>query len=389
MRVALLTADKRDWVSPLALRCNEVEWIALHPSAVGLKESPNPFALPVDDRADLVVLERSWYYWLQRFHHDRAGAVLDRLERLGLVGMDGADDFQLGFPPAVLARVRLMLKAQGVYRDRDLYNYALGPWHSKNRSWTEKRHAWPERYGGEDLEKLRLSVPCLLVDLPAFKRAARRREKSRASGTLTRSMSAPERLARNTAELVLWEVFGRAPIRRHRDVHCLVTLTHAQRIDALRELQGLDGTQGIAAVAHGVAGADNRDIGAETAGLLRSGLGRFRFITDVVRHRIVVAPTGYGELGQRHGLALQAGAALVCQDISHVETMFPFRNMENVVYCRADLSDLRDKVDWLLTEEPTRARVARQGRSDYRAWAGRWREHLNTGIAIPLREAAS
>jgi hypothetical protein len=51
---------------------------------------------------------------------------------------------------------------------------------------------------------------------------------------------------------------------------------------------------------------------------------------------LAVAPTGHGELTYRHGEALMRGAALVCQDLGHVEMMFLFRDRENVAFCRPD-----------------------------------------------------
>jgi hypothetical protein len=304
--------------------------------------------------------------------------VLRRLEELGLVGLDGGDDFQLGFPPQAVERMRLLLKAQGVYRDRDLFNYELGAWHGRSGSWTEKSRPRRDRYTDAQLAKVRLSVPCLLMDVPAFKRAARRQW----------GIPVPARTARNAIELVTWQVMHRIPVRRTRDVHCLVKLTHMQRVDALRALEGLDGTQGIASVPRYVAGADGRDVDAEVSPFMRPGFGRFGFIVDLMRHKVVVAPTGYGELGQRHGLALQTGCVLVCQSLEHVETMFPFRDGENVVYCRPDLSDLRRTVDGLLGDERRRAAIARRGLSDYREWAGQWREVLEAGVARHLRESA-
>src|SRR6202022_3392316 len=106
---------------------------------------------------------------------------------------------------------------------------------------------------------------------------------------------------------------------------------------------------------------------------LRARVGRVRYIQDMCRHRVVVAPTGYGELGQRHAWALRTGAALVCQDLSHVEMMFPLRDCENVGFCRHDLSDLRNLVGGLLDDDVLRCRIAHEGRRSFAAWARQWR----------------
>jgi hypothetical protein len=119
----------------------------------------------------------------------------------------------------------------------------------------------------------------------------------------------------------------------------------------------------------------------------REPVSRRRFLRDLRLHQVAVAPTGYGELTYRHGEALMTGAALVCQDLRHVETMFPFRDRENVVFCRPDLSDLRSSVEELLRDEDLRRRVGREGRRSYAAWAARWREHLYDGIEAHIRNA--
>jgi hypothetical protein len=67
--------------------------------------------------------------------------------------------------------------------------------------------------------------------------------------------------------------------------------------------------------------------------------------------------------------------------------MFPFRDRENVVFCRPDLSDLRTTVAELLRDDDLRRRIAREGRRTYMAWAARWREHLYDGIEAHIREA--
>ena len=78
---------------------------------------------------------------------------------------------------------------------------------------------------------------------------------------------------------------------------------------------------------------------------------------------------------------------MVCQDLSHVETMFPFRDGENVVFCRHDLADLRPVVEQLLTDEGARQRIASEGRRSFNALGARWRAHLDAGVTAHVREA--
>jgi|SRR5215211_6047782 len=108
-----------------------------------------------------------------------------------------------------------------------------------------------------------------------------------------------------------------------------------------------------------------------------------RYLLELRRH-MTVAPIGYGKLAYSHGEALMAGAALVCQDPGHVQ-MFPCLDRENAIFCRPDLSDLRDIVQERLRDEDLRRRVAREGRGS--CGAAQWREHLYDGIEVHIREA--
>jgi hypothetical protein len=100
----------------------------------------------------------------------------------------------------------------------------------------------------------------------------------------------------------------------------------------------------------------------------------------------VVAPAGYGELTYRHAEAWRAGAALVCQDLSHVEMQLPIQDGRNALFCRPDLKDLRPQVEKLLQDDELRRTIAGEGGRTFMAWSRRWRHHLYTGLERPVRE---
>lgn len=397
IRCALLTNFRHDWAAALTLACDDLEFVTLSRRRLGLGDAPNPFGLVEADAADVVLLTSYWHRWLTMTHPDLAENTMRVLETSAetVVGLDGTDYFELGFTPPALERVTTVIKFQGVFRDRDLYNYDVGPWHP-GAIWSQKTSPKQQRYRDEDLEKIRLSVPCLLLDLPGPLRTAREYE---VAGTSTsgRTMSRTQRRIRNVAEEMFSAAVGAAPIRaRPLEVQCLATLTHVQRLDALRRLDGFSGTRGIDRIPVNVAGMEQRAssvdseharraLVAEATRRAHRRLGKVRYARDMCRHRVVVAPTGYGELGQRHGWAMRAGAALVCQDLGHVEMMFSLRADENVVFCRHDLSDLRPRVQELLDDEAWRRRIAGEGRRSFAAWASEWRSHLDTGIAAHIR----
>ena len=399
IRCALLTCFRHDWAAALVLACDDLEFVTLSPVALRLDAAPNPFALPEDDRVDVVLLTSYWRRWLALHHPGRVKQVMADLGRLAtaMVGVDGMDHFALGFEPGDFDEVVNIIKFQGVFHDRELYNYDVGPWYP-GANWSRRLRPKTHRYGARELDKLRLSVPCLMMDLPGLLRSARRFELG-GSQTIGRGMSRTERVARDLGEEVLSKLIEVAPVRnRPLDVNCFCTLTHVQRLEAIRLLEGLSGTRGIDRIPENIAGAGEgpheligpqarRSLLDQGAPYSRTRFSRLKYLHDLCRHRVVVAPTGYGELGQRHAWALRTAGALVCQDLSHVQTMFPFADGENVAFCRHDLADLRPTVESLLTDEDARQRIASEGRRSFNAWSTRWRDHLNVGITAHVRDA--
>jgi Glycosyl transferases group 1 len=392
---ALLTCFRNDWAAALTIAAPGLRIVTLAPARLGLAQMPNPFALAEVEAADAVLVTGYWLDWLRGAaptHAERAIAALERCGRV-VIGIDGTDHFELGMTPRDLARFPLTLKFQGLFRDRDLYNYEVGPRYP-DAIWSAKLRPRAERYRDADLERLRLSVPCTMLDLPGVRRVARRLEEGDAR-TVAGGIDRGGRTARAIAETAFSSALRVAPVSgRTADVHLVATMTHVQRLEATRRLQGFSGARGLNLPpvvfppdAGDEATAVRARLGTEAAALQRPYVGRARYVAEMARHRIVVAPTGYGELGQRHGWALRTGAALVCQDLAHVRMMYPLHDRENVLFCRPDLADLADRVDELLADEPLRRRIAGQGRRSFHRWERRWREQLELGIAAPVRSA--
>jgi hypothetical protein len=256
IKCALLTAPASLYDAELTLACAGLELVALAPSTVRLpvrqtakRQDPlgnsNPLGLPEDDRAEAVLIESHWYRLVAERYPERIDEVMRSLERRAnlLVGLD-ADQFALGFPPSALERLALVIKFDGLYRDRDLYNYFVGCRYP-GANWTEKLRPRPSPYRASDLDKLRLSVPCFMRELPAIRRAARARL-SRAAVANGEPISTAQRLGRDLAEALLVRAFGLASGRgRPLEVHCVVAPTHPQRVDAMRLLEGFSGKRGV------------------------------------------------------------------------------------------------------------------------------------------------
>ena len=64
------------------------------------------------------------------------------------------------------------------------------------------------------------------------------------------------------------------------------------------------------------------------------------------------------------------GRTLVCQDLNHVETMYPFSNNENAIFIQPDWSNLQQKLTELKENVGLANRVAGKGKKDWIKWAG-------------------
>lgn len=389
------------WPGEALLACRGIRLVAFHGRVIGFPEDRNPFHLPSAEHVDVALIGAWWWRHVTTHFHDRAGKIIREVRRHAdyLVGLDGPDRFDLTFPPDAFREFTIVIKFQGLYRDRDLYNYIVGPQYD-GAHWAEKVRPRGVRYSAADLAKLRLSVPCFVTEFPAVRQKAR--SVRDLESTLMNSAIA---YGRHRLRNCLVNVFTRSigtggQVGRREQVHCLVGLSHVQRIQALRLLSGLSGTHGItwtqgmsAELVSGTVYGGERlppNVSAqlldEARPFLHRTMSRLAFVTDLRRHQVAVAPTGYGEITYRHGSALAAGAALVCQDLSHVEMMLPLSNRKNVRFCRPDLADLRPIVEELLADKAQRARIALSGRRDFVRWASNANRILYDGLESHVRE---
>jgi hypothetical protein len=88
-------------------------------------------------------------------------------------------------------------------------------------------------------------------------------------------------------------------------------------------------------------------------------VNRWQFYRELFDSQIVFSPFGWGEVCFRDYEAAAAGCVLLKPDMSHLETR-PSIYQENVTYVpvRWDLSDLHDKVDWILSRPSDAAAIA-------------------------------
>lgn len=387
---ALAAGHRFDWLAEAALGCAGLHWVALEALGAGVPPA-NPFGLPVESRADVAVITSDWYERSRGVSPDDALRALEALERRcgTVVALEGYDEFALGLAPEACDRVAVIIKGQGVLKDRERYNEAR--WRS-TADWSGRS---PAGYSAAHLDKLVPSIPLFLWLAPGMRRLARTRKAGlgRVNGWLR---NRGDRLIAPSGALY-------RRLRPTLDVHCLGRLTHPDRLTALGQLARFSGEQGITDVPGFVAGLSDQghylrpattslsaaeELPRAAAPFLVRRHAQVRYTLDLFRHRVVMAPRGYGELTYRHGEALAAGAALVCADVSEFELRFEFRDSGNVFFCRPDLSDLASVVERVLADPEGRWRVAHQGHADFQRWAKSWRSLLAAGIEAPIRRAA-
>lgn len=387
-RLALLTGDRCDctlelfaWLQPGRLAEARAAGV---PSIL-----PSPlYALPVQTEGPAVLLGSTWALAAQAAGVDVPGRVLPALRARfdRVVGFDQEATFHLHFPDEIAAGLDLVIKPAGVFRDPGLYDFEVGAW-TPDGTWTEKIR--PRTDARLDLRRppLHAGVPVFVTEAPGM-RALRRRMRTGLLGGA----------ARAGVDALLASVTR--PMQAHRPppytVHALGALTHVQRADALRRIRraGIRCFGGITDVVGRVNGFEGKRNGETTGtgrrawmaqlsaeGLTARRLPLWAFRASLLRCKAVLSIAGHGEMCFRMAQAWAARRILVCQDLSHAHTGFPFVNGRNVVYCRPDLADLTDILDDIEINFPRYLPIAEQGHADWLAWAAGAAEHLHAQFA--------
>jgi hypothetical protein len=436
LRCCLLTVLDSNWFVQLVRIAPGLATCTVDARRLGLPWIPNPCGLETGEAFDAVLVTADWYQWVACRYPDRLASTFERLRGLAeaIVLLDRHDPFALGVPAEAIEQASIVLKAQGVYRDRELYNYRVGPFFPGG-NWTNKVERRRVLYSTSHLDRIRLSVPCFLaVDLPT--RRALRRLSDRGRG---------KTWLRDSGDLLLGSLTHARPARRRAvSTHFVGSLTHWQRLELVERLEaagrgGPHGVTGVPELFYGVGSFETEDerLGVGGAGWLEEhdvwicpreedppgasgpvamllngskvrvaqdvteaaqrrlgargvqvrAAGRIPYVWSVARSDVVLAPTGFGELTFRHGEALMFGRTLICQDLSHVETMFPFAHMKNAIFIRPDLADFETLLGAIDRGEIAADRIASEGRRAWRDWSGRRSSLLRDGITRHVEEA--
>lgn len=389
MSIALLSTRGCAMVDAL-VAVGELPLAAVDTRSMELPAYACPYGLPAIDGGETLVIVSSWLKSLRGQGYDVSHHVLPLLRRRfdRIVAIDHADPFLLDFTDEVIEQVEVVMKVHGVFKDPELYNYAVGAITPRGR-WIEKLERLGKDYRPENLRKVRLAIPCFVSVAPLV------RQRTRPFYGRSRVHCA----AYAAADLALGRLSRPISTRRppRLTVHFYGTLTHGQRAIAARMLRksSLPWVGGITQVPDCVQGYGDR-IGitefspaerqeVENAlrkdGVMVNGLNRIAYQASMWDAKVVLSIAGFGELCFRQAEAWANRRVLVCQDMSHVETLYPLKPGRNVVYCRPDLSDLVEILEDIECNFSRYAPIAEQGYRDWLEWSANVREVIRTGYA--------
>ena len=401
---------RNDWFRPFLVACPGLRFCSLPGLDKEIPRGNEQDGRPPVDRPDVIIITPDWYSLLETQGSGfvaKAFAYFRSISR-AVVGVDNHDAFRLWTSPEALERLDLLIKPQGLYRDRDLYNFDVGPIFSGN-DWTSKRISSKRFYSEKQLDKLRLSLPCFFSNHRAVRHVTR--QTVLGMGTFQAGL----RLAGDVVNGAMTSVLSRF-VPRRSGIHCIVSLTHMSRLDLVHSLRkaGITADIGVVILGPTIGGtvppggdhtteppdvegffgirnseAQQNEIvrALSSAGLLRRPISRFQFYFTILSSDAVIAPTGFGEITTRHADAWANGRALICPDLSHAETMFPFRDGYNSIYCKPDFSNIGSVIHDVEAGRVDHRAIARQGHEDWLRWTSDIPGLLERGLLAHLREA--
>ncbi len=389
MSIALLTIPG---ITPIdaMVACSAGRLASFDSTSLGLSPYLCPYNLPTISSGDTVVLSSGWTLMQQLKGVDVVNEILKplRLRFRRVVGFDNHDPFELYFSDQMMSLMDAVLKNHGVYKDTDLYNFRVGA-PTPNGRWTEKDELREDPISSINLKKIHLTVPCFIGVAPQmrarirhfyYKSSLQRTVRGMSDWLFNKSVAMPTR--------------NRAP--RHT-VNFYASLTHMQRVTAVRMLRrsSLHWRGGITHIPEWVTGlrgvgifclssTQRADLEATLAAenLTTPPLNRLNYQVAMQDCKAVLSITGHGELCFRMAEAWANRRILVCQDVSHVHTMYPLESGRNVIYCRPDLSNLVDILDDIECNYRSYTAIAERGYEDWLEWSRRAQEVAEAGFAL-------
>ncbi len=364
-----------------ALRAtSEIPFASVEVGERKLPEFPCPYKLPTVCAGEQVVIVSSWVHQAKLKGIDVINDVFIPLkQRFGLmIGVDQMDAFRLDFTEEMISYLDCLIKVNGVYKDRTLYNYVVGS-ATPNGCWSEKIECAGQVFSQKSLNKLHLSIPCFLSVQKDLRKKIRRFYNS----------ALPEVWVKNAIDEII-ELTPK-PLSRRRPprntAHFVASLTHLQRAQAVQLLDrsGLKWVGGISGIPQYPTGmsVEARDRCVDELkrlSLLIAPRNRLGYRLSMLSCKAVLSITGIGELCFRMAEAWANRRVLVCQDLSHADIMYPLAPGKNVIYCKPDLSDLIEILEDVECNFGSYVDVAEQGYLDWVNWSRSYADHIREGF---------
>jgi len=312
--------------------------------------------LPVDHitQPDFILIDNMFFMSRRRvFGHEMMYAFIKRESRnfsIPVIGIDHCDVILSKFHSKDVDLFDLVLKGQGLPKDRELMNWEIGPRWGLNRTEKIRRIKFEDwLLSPAQIDKFELSFDLGSVAYCDIEVKPLSSALEWYDVFFVGSFDSLNRLE------------GLKICREHfRTLGWLVKLPDDHPIVGIEEWKA-DPKLGRK--------EDRRLLVRESNQLYRENRKLFRQIRILpVLYRflaqsckIMPAFSGIGELGPRHYQALEFGKVLVCEDVSYIETIFPFQDGANCVLVADRLDDLVEKIRWLLKDDRARRHIASTG----------------------------
>jgi hypothetical protein len=297
-----LADNDKPWVYDLLFVSDVFDIYHLRDNFIDKVYNPNPYNLPQLDNIDSILLTSSWANNLFKKDTNLFEKTLKYLakKQVKIIGLEGTATFALQMPALAFPYLSCLIKPQGVYKDKDLYNYKVGTEYY-GANWDKKKKSKEFQLSNKDLDKIKLGPPCFISVHPEIRKRIR---------SVKHDIPYYKKRIRQLAYAVYSNstVLLQELIPAKKDIHFIGALTHYQRYELIKILNILpyENTLGITNIPKYIFGQpnDKRELSAEDRIFLQNELikesaliskrNRLKYLTEILKHRIVAAPCGYG-----------------------------------------------------------------------------------------------
>lgn len=394
MKAGLIVHRQGFWAYDTVLACKELQLYAVSNKGGVFPGPSNPYQL--EESADLDVIyvgSHTWRHFYRSYAEEKH--AIEGLKKFAtcIVLIDGWDSFDLSIKPETVELFDCILKTNGVYKDRDLYNWKVGC-DFPGANWTQKIVKKDWGYTKVHLDKISLSFPCTIGVTNKVK-SRLRKYNNELSGTQTFTRNQIDRITK-----VFVGLAQHFPGNRRETLFFLGDYAHEQRYELLQLLRNeeISGYYKFSRVHRMICGREdwrNQPVSDEEyarllddlneRGLMSDRKNRLAYLMLFFKYRLAISPVGFGEMCFRHLELMQMGNCGIIQDLSHIDHLAPFRPDENILYCRPDFSDLLEKIRWVEENPKQVAAIGKKAFRDARKWEKSIDQILKDSLVTPLK----